>query len=87
VDCVGFGMDVFGTDPAGVSPVRKDEGSFDFAQDGHPRGGFWGVESGATRRTAPKKFLAGSDTKTKRLGRFALARRCRLRPKTSDRLR
>ena len=50
----------FGTDPARpwasfcqsrsrVSPVPKSEGSFDFAQDGHPRGGFWGVESGATR--------------------------------------
>jgi hypothetical protein len=51
VDCVGCGMGGFGTDSAGVSPVRKSEGSFDFAQDGHRRGGFWGVETGATRPT------------------------------------
>jgi hypothetical protein len=50
-----------GTDPAGpwasscqlrsgVSPVPKSEGSFDFAQGGHPQCGFWGVESEATRQ-------------------------------------
>ena len=32
-----------------VSPVPESEGSFDFAQDGHPRCGFWGVETEATR--------------------------------------
>jgi len=35
---------------SGVSPVPKSEGSFDFAQDGHPRCGFRGVETGATYR-------------------------------------
>ena len=46
---------MWGTRPIEVRSLpgpsaAADEGSFDFAQDGHPRGGFWGVETGATRR-------------------------------------
>ena len=52
---------------SGVSPVPKSEGSFDFAQYGHPRRGFWGRrDRGHPPKEAAKKAPAKKAVAAKR---------------------